>query len=210
MTARPVQARSRRAGALLAAVAVLVTGCATAGGGSGPRADRAGPARHSVAASPPGPASPTRHSVAASPPGRVAGHRIAGAPRPGSIRQGSGAGIAGASPLASCAPPLGDPEVNQAGTAPRPRMVVPECLCCPWCACTWACCNCGPGRWPPGLHLAWRCCPRWLGPPGGDRPPIWPACGSGCGSGACPVGPARPAAGAVQARSPGCASLGAS
>ena len=178
MTAWPAWARSRRVGALLGAVAVLVAGCTTAGGGSGLPADRAGPARH---------------PVVASPPGRVVAHRIAGTPGPGSVKHGSGPRIAGASSLASCAPPLGAPVVNGAGATSRLRVAVPACLCCRWCACAWACCGCGPGRWPPRWwprsHLAWQCCPRWLGPPARDSSPIWPVCGPGCGSRACPVGP---------------------
>jgi len=193
MTAWP--ARSRRAGALLAAVAVLLAGCTTAGGGSGLRAGQAGPARH---------------PAAASLPGHVAAHRIAGTAGPGGVQHGSGPGIAGASSLALCAPPLGGPVVNRAGAASRLRMAVPACLCCRW----WACCGCGPGRWPPRWwprsHLAWQCCPRWLGPPGGDGSRIWPVCGPGCGSHACPAGPSRPAAGSVPARSPGGAAAGAS
>jgi hypothetical protein len=56
--------------------------------------------------------------------------------------------------------------------------------------------------------MAWWCCPRWLGPPEGDSSPTQPWCEPGCGSRACPIGPqapvlgpARSAAGAVQARS---------
>ena len=200
MTAWHVRARSRRAGALLGAIAVLVAGCTAAGGGSGPRADRAGAARH---------------SVAASPPGRVFAHRIAGTAAPGRARHGSGPGIAGASSLAQCAPPLGDPMVNRAGAASRLRVAVPACLCCRWCACAFACCGCSPGRWPPQWwspysHLAWQCCPPWLGPLDGDSAPVRPVCGPGCASRACPVGPARSAAGSVQARSSGGAGVGAS
>ena len=196
MTAWPARARSRRVGALLAAAAVLVAGCTTAGGGSVPRAGRAGR---------------VRHSVAASPRGRVVARRIAGTTGPSSVKHGSGR-IAGASPWA-CAPPLGDPAVNRAGAASGLRVAVPVCLCC-WCACAWSCCGCGTGSWPPRWwphsHLAWQCCPRWLGPPDGDSPRIWPVCGPGCGSRACPVSPARPAAGSVQARSPGGATAGVS
>jgi hypothetical protein len=198
MTAWHARPRSRRAGALVGAIAVLVAGCTAAGGGSGPRADRAGAARH---------------SVAVSPPGRVFAHRIAGTPGPGSVKHGGGPGIAGAWSLAPCAPPLGGPGVNRAGAASRLRVAAPACLCCRWCACAWACCGCSPGRWPPRWwprsHLAWQCCPRWLGPPDGDSSPIRPACGPGCASRACPVGPARSAAGSVQARSPGGAAAGA-
>jgi hypothetical protein len=194
MTGWPAWARSQRVGALLGAVAVLVAGCTTAGGGSSLRAGRAGSAQHLVAESP--------H-------GRV-GHWIAGTPGPGSVKHGGGPKIAGASSLA-CAPPLGGPAVNRAGAAPGLRVAVPACLCCRWCACAWACCGCGPDRWPPRWwprsHLAWPCCPRWLAPPGGDSSPIWPVCGPGCGSRACP---ARPVAGSDQVRSPGGAAAGAS
>ena len=200
MVAWHARARSRRAGALLGAIAVLVAGCTAAGGGGGPRADRAGAARH---------------SVAASPRGRVFAHRTAGTPGHGCARHGSGPRIGGASSLAQCAPPLADPMVNRAGVASRLRVAVPACLCCRWCACDFACCGCGPGRlpprwWPPHSHLAWQCCPHWLGPPEGDSAPVRPVCGPSCASPACPVGPARSAAGSVQARSPGGAAVGAS
>jgi len=168
MTASHVRARSRQAGALLGAIAVLVAGCTAAGGGSTPRADRAGPARN---------------SVAASPPGRVV-HRIATTPRPG---HGSGPGMTRASPLALCAPPLGDPVTYRAGAPSHLRVAVLACLCCHWCACAWACCGCGPGRWPPRSHLAWQCCPHPLEPPGGDSAAIPPACWPGCRSFACPA-----------------------
>jgi hypothetical protein len=197
MTERPARARSRRVSALLSAVAVLVAGCTTAGGGSSLRAGRAGP---------------TQHSVAARPHGRVVGHRIAGAPAPVSVTHGSEPKIAAAWSLA-CAPALGAPAVNRADAASGLRAAVPACLCCRWCACAWACCGCGPRRWPrlwPRSHLAWPCCPRWLAPPGGDSSPIWPVCGPGCGSHACPAGPARPVAGSDQVRSPGGAAAGAS
>lgn len=182
MTGWPVRARSRRAGALLGAAAILVAGCTAAGGSA-------------------------RHSVAASRPGHVGAHPIAGTPGPGRIARGSRPGMAGASSLAQCAPPLGDPVAGRAGAAPRLRVAEPGYLCCRWCACARACCGCGPARWPPWWwprpRPAWPCCPRWLGPPDGDGSPIWRGCGPGCGPGTCPVGPARPAAGAVQARSSG-------
>lgn len=199
MTAWHVRARSRRAGALLAAIAVLVAGCTAADGGSGPRADRAGTARH---------------YVAANPPGRIFAHGIAGTPGPRSVKHGGGSKIGRASAGAPCAAALGAPIANRASAACRPRVAVPACLCCRWCACAWACCGCGPGPWPPQWwpphsHLAWWCCPRWLGPPGWDGAPIRPACGPGCRSLACPVGPARSAAGSVQAPSSGGAAIGA-
>jgi hypothetical protein len=199
MTGWHVRARSRQAGALLGAIAVLAAGCAAAGGGGGLRADRAGAARH---------------SVAASPPGRVFPHRIAGTPGPGGVKHGTGPGIAGARPPASCASALGDPVVGRAGAA-LPRVAMPACLCCRWCACAGACCGCRPSQWPPGERpppspLAWQCCPRWLGPPEGDSSPIWPACRPGCAPRACPIGPARSAAGSGPARFSGGAAAGAS
>jgi len=201
MTVSHFRARSRQAGALLGAVAVLVAGCTAAGGGSGARADRAGPARH---------------SVSASPPGRVFAHPTATTPGPGSVKHGNGSGTGRAWSPAPCAPPLGDPITHRVGAASRLR-VAPGCLCCRWCACAWACCSCSPGRWLPRSHLAWQCCPRWLGPPRGDSSPIPPSCGLGCGSFACPVGlqapglgQARSAEGSVQARSPGGVAAGAS
>lgn len=201
MTEWRVRAQSRRAGALLGAAAVLLAGCTSAGGGSGPRTALGGPARH---------------SAAASPPGRVVGHRISGTPGPGSVKHGSGPRIAGAPSLA-CAPPLGVPMGNRPVAASRLRVALPACLCCRWCACGGACCGCGPGRWPPRWwprsHLTWQCCAHWPGPASEDGSPIWRVCGPGwpgCGSRACPVGPTRPAAGAVQARSPARAAAGAS
>src|SRR5215469_10751514 len=109
MTGWHVRARSQQAGALLGAIAVLVTGCAAAGRGGGLRADRAGGARH---------------SVAASPPGRVFAHRIAGTPGPGGVKHGAGPGIAGTWSLTLCAPVLGPPVVDRGG-ASRPRMTMP-------------------------------------------------------------------------------------
>src|SRR5215467_9666351 len=54
MNASHTRTRSRGAGALLGAVAVLVAGCTAAGGGSGPRAGQAGAAPGAVTASPSG------------------------------------------------------------------------------------------------------------------------------------------------------------
>jgi hypothetical protein len=194
MTASHVWARSRRAGALLGAVAVLVAGC-TAGGGNGARADRAGPARH---------------SVATSPPRRAFAHPAA--TTPSSVKHSSGQRIARSRSPVLCAPPLGHPVTYRAGAASGLPVAVPTCLCCRWCACAWACCGCGPGRWPPRLHLTWLCCPRPLGSPGGDSSSIPSACWPGCRSFACPIGPrapglgpARSAAGSVQARAAGSA-----
>jgi hypothetical protein len=194
MTAWRIRAQSRQVGALLGAVAVLIAGCTTAGESSGLRA------------------SPARHSVAASPAGRVVGPRIAGTPGPGGVKHGSGLRIAGA-PRLACAPPLGAPGVDRPVAGSGLRVAASACLCCRWCACAGACCGCGPGRWPPRWwprsHLTWQCCPHWLEPPDGDSPPIWPVCGLGCGSRACPVEPVQRAAGTVQARSPGGAAAGA-
>ena len=193
MTASHLRARSLRAGALLSAVAVLIAGCTGAGGGSNARANRAGPARQ---------------SVTASPPGRVL-HRIATTPGPGTVQHVSGPGTAGASSVAPCAPPLGVPVTYKAGAASRLRVAVPACPCCRWCACAWACCGCGPGRWTPRSYAVWQCCPRWFESPDGDSSPIPSACGPGCRSFACPAGPqepglapARSAAGSVQVGSP--------
>ena len=47
-----------------------------------------------------------------------------------------------------------------------------------------------------------------LGPPEGDSSPIWPTCGPGCGSGACPVERAGSAAGAVKGALPAAQWLG--
>src|SRR5690348_15704115 len=78
MTTSHVRALSRRAGALLGAGAFLVAGCTAAGGGSGLRADRAGPAHGAVAASSSG------HSFA---------HWATRAPARGSVKHGSGSRI---------------------------------------------------------------------------------------------------------------------
>src|SRR5215472_10537232 len=96
MTTSHVRAVSGRTGALLGAIAVLVTGCAAAGGGSGPRASRAGG---------------TQDTVAASPSGHIAAHRAAGTTGPGSVRHGSGSRIAWAPTLPRCAHPVGHPVV---------------------------------------------------------------------------------------------------
>src|SRR6516164_4264030 len=49
-----IRAPSRRVGALLGAIAILLTGCVAPGAGSGPRSGRAGVAPDTVAASPSG------------------------------------------------------------------------------------------------------------------------------------------------------------
>ena len=207
MTTSHVRALSGRAGALLGAIAIVVTGCTATGAGSGPRSGRAGAAQDAVAASPSG------HSFA---------HRTAGTTGPRSVRHGSRSRIAWDPSLSQCALAAGHPVMYPAGPASRSPVAVPMCPCCLWCACAWVCCGCGPGGWPPGWwsprsHLAWQCCSRWLWPPGWGSPPIAPACGPGCISRACPAWrqapvsrPARAAAGSFQDRSPGGTTAGAS
>ena len=197
MTASHTRVLSRRAGALLGAITVLAAGCTAAGGGSGPRADQAGAAPGTVAASPSG------HSFA---------HRTGGTTGPG-VRHGGGSRIAPARSLPPCAYTAGHPVATPGGAAPSSPVAIAVC----WCACARDCCGCGLSRWPPRSHLAWLCCPRWLGPPGGDSSPVRLACGLGCGSFGCPagpqapgLGPARSAAGSVQARSPRGVAAGAS
>ena len=200
MTASHVQARSKRAGALLSVIAVLVTGCVAAGAGSGPRPGRARAVQDAVAAGPSG------HSLA---------HRTAGTTGPRSAGHASGLGIAGAPSLSQCALAAGHPVMHPAGPTSRAPVAGPMCLCCPWCACAWVCCGCGPGGWPPGWwwprsQLAWRCCWHRPWPSGWGSSPIPPACGPGCLSGACPAwrqapapGPGRAAADSLRDRSPG-------
>jgi hypothetical protein len=201
MTASRVRALSRRAGALLGAVAVLAAGCAPAAGRSGPGAGRAGTAQATVAA------------TASS---RSFARRAARTTGPGSVKHSSGARIAGPPPPFWCEPAMGHPVASPASAAPGSRLVVPVCPCCR-CACAWACCGCGPGRWPgwwPRSPLAWLCCARWHRPPADGAAPIPPACGPGCRSFACPAGaarvlvprPARAAAGSAPERSPGAGS----
>jgi hypothetical protein len=202
MTTSPGGGLSMRAGALLGAIAVLTAGCTAAYPGSPPRAGRAG-AAHAVTAA--------RSS------GRGFAHPSGGTAGPRSGRHGRGFKTAQAPSLARCAPPIGDPVVHRAGTAPGSRAALPMCLCCRWCACAWACCGCGPGRWPPSSRLAGVCCSRWQWPPGWGGSPIPVACGAGCSWGACPIGPptpvlgpARPAVGPVQDRAAGGMTAGAS
>lgn len=195
MTTSPGRGLSMRAGALLGAIAVLTAGCTAAYPGSPPRASRPG-AAHAVAAA--------RSS------GRGFAHRSGGTAGPGSTRHGHGFRPAPALSLARCAPPISDPGVHRAGAAPGSRAAVAMCLCCRWCACAWACCGCGPGRWPPRSHLVRVCCSRWQWPPGGGASPTPLACEPGCSWGACPIGPptpllgpARPAVGPAQDRAAG-------
>ena len=190
MTASRIRVLSGRAGVLLAAIAIAVSGYMAAGAGSGPRSGRAGA---------------TQHAVAAGSSGHTLAHWTDGTTGPHSVRHGSGLGIASAAPLSQCALAAGHPVLHAAGPASRSPVAGPMCPCCLWCACAWACCGC-PGGWPPGWwsprsHLAWRCCSRWPWPPGGGSSPIRQECGPGCVSRACPTwwqssvpGPARAAA----------------
>jgi len=200
MSTSQVRALARRAGALLGAVAVLAAGCATPRAGSGPRAGRAEAA---VAASA---SSASSHGVA---------HRTARTTGPGVVRHSSRTRIAGPRTLFRCAPAVGHPVVSPVSAASGSRLVVPVCSCCRGCSCAWACCGCGPGRWPPRPHLVWLCCARWHPPPGWGSSPIPPACWPGCGALACPAGarvpvPGPAAAGSSQDRAPGGPTAGAS
>lgn len=197
MATWPVRALSRRAGALLGAVAVLAAGCAAAGGASGPPASRAGTTQDAVAAR------ASSHSFA---------HRTARTTWPGSVRHSSRARIAGPLPLIQCELAMGHPVVYPVSAASRSHLVVSVCPCCGWCSCAWACCGCGPGwwrpEWWPRAHPAWLCCARWQWPP--SEGALIPACGPGCRSLMCPAGarvpgpgPARATAGSVQVRSQG-------
>jgi hypothetical protein len=186
MTTSPGRCLSIRAGALLGAIAVLIAGCTAAYRGSPPRAGRAGAAHAMTAA---------RSS------GRGFAHRSGGTARTGNTRHASGFKTAQAPSLARCAPPIGDP-AGRAGAAPGSRAAVPLCLCCRWCACAGACCGCGPDRWPPRSHLAWVCCSRWQWQPDRGDSPIPLACGPGCSSDACPIGPPTPVLGPGPLRVP--------
>ena len=198
MTASHTRALSRQAGALLGAIAGLVAGCTAAGGGSGPRAAQAGAAPGVVAESPSG------HSSA---------HRAGRTTRPGGAGHGGGSRIAPVRSLPLCAYAAGRP-VADPGGAPSSSRVAPA-------VCWWACCGCGPSRWPPAWpprsHLAWPCCQGWPWSPGDGPSPMSLACGDGCGSGACPVGahapvprPAGAAVGSSGDRVPGGVAGGAS
>jgi hypothetical protein len=154
MTRSHVRALSGRAGALLGAIAVLVTGCAAAGGGSGPQAGQSGAAQAAARSS-----------------GHIAAHRAAGTTRPG----GSESRIARDRQLPRCVFYAGRP-VAVSGSP----VAVPRCQCCRWCACAWSCCGCGPGRWPARPYPAWQFCSCWRWPPSWGGAPISPACGLGC------------------------------
>lgn len=162
MTNSHVRALSGRAGALLGAVAVLVIGCTTACAGSGPRAGQAAGAQD---------------TAAASPSSRIA-HRTAATTGPSSVRHDSRSRIARPPSMPRCPYSLGHPVAHRA---------IPVCACCNWCACAWACCGCGPGRWPPRSRLAWQCCSSWQWPPGEGAALIPSDCWPGCRSLACPA-----------------------
>jgi hypothetical protein len=191
MTTSHIRAPSKRAGALLGAIAILLTGCMAPGAGSAPRSGRAGAAPDAVATSPSG------HSFA---------HRTTGTTGTSSVRHGRAPTVARASPLSACALAAGRPVTYAASPASRAPVALPICLCCPWCACAWVCCGCGPGGWSPGRWparspVAWRCCWRWPPPPSWGGSPIPPTCWPGCIQRACPAwrqaavpGPARTAA----------------
>jgi hypothetical protein len=183
-----VRAPSQRVGALLGAIAILLTGCMAPEAGSGPRSGRAGAAPDTVVTSPSG------HSFA---------HRTTG---PRGVSHGRGPTVARASSLSACALAAGHPVRSSAGPASRAPVAPPICPCCLWCDCAWACCGCGPGgsppgRWSPRSPVAWQCCWRWPPPPSWAGSPIPPTCWPGCTQRACPAwrqaavpGPARTAA----------------
>jgi hypothetical protein len=186
MTTLGVRALSRRAGALLGAVAVLAAGCAAAGGGSGPRAGRAGTAQYAAAAR------ASSHGFA---------HRTGRTGGPGSVRHSREARIAGSLPLIQCELAMGHPVVYPVSAAPGSHLVMPACPCCGWCSCAWACCGCGPGWRLPGpwqrAHPAWLCCARWQWPRSEGALII--ACMPGCRPFVCPAGSRVPVPGPARA-----------
>jgi hypothetical protein len=194
MTTSQIRAPSKRAGALLGAIAILVTGCMAPGAGGGPRSGRAGAAPDTIATSPSG------HSL----PYRITGTTRTTGPR--GVRHATGPMVARASPLSGCAVTAGHPVMYSAGPASRSPVALPICPCCLWCACAWVCCGCGPGsgspeRWSSRSPVAWQCCWRWPPPPSRGGSPIPPTCWPGCTQRACPTwrqatvpGPARTAA----------------
>ena len=189
-----VRALSARAGALLGAIAVLVTGCAAAGGGSGPLPDRTGAAK-----------------VAARSSGHGAAPRAAGITRTDGARNDSGSRIAWEPPLSQCAYSAGRPLVAVSGSP----VAIPRYPSCRWCACAWSCCDCGPGHWSARPYPAWQFCSCWRWPPGWGGSAIPPACRPGCRARVCPArlplvpGPARAARGSSQDRVPGGITAGA-
>jgi len=106
MTSAHARAISRLAGALIGALTLLAAGCSTAGGGGGPRADRA------VAA---------HDAVAVSPSGRVSGGHAPAAIGPISGRPGSGSRMAWAPSLPQCSYAAGTPAPGGTGTASGPQ-----------------------------------------------------------------------------------------
>jgi hypothetical protein len=145
MTTPHVRAPLGRAGALLGAIAVLVTGCTAAGGG-GRQVGRAGAAQAAARSS-----------------GHTAAHWAAVTTRPGGVRRGSESGIARDRPLRQCAYSAGRPVV----AGPRSPVAVPSCPCCLWCDCAWACCGCSAYWWSARPYPARQSCSCW------DWPPIW-------------------------------------
>ena len=195
MTASHIRALSERAGALLGAIAILVTGCMAPGAGGSPPHGRA------VAAP---------DTFAASPSGNISSHRTTGTAGTSSVRHGRAATVARASPLSACALAAGHPVTYSAGPASRAPVALPICPCCLWCACAWVCCGCvpsvwSPERWSPRSPVAWQCCWRWPPPPSWGSSPVRPTCWPGCTQRACPAwrqaavpGPARMAAPSLQ------------
>lgn len=189
MTSR-IRAPSRRAGALLGAIAILLTGCMAPGAGSGPRSGRAGAASDTVVTGPSG------HSFA---------HRATGTTGPRGVSHGRGPTVARASSLSACALAAGHPVSYSAGPASRAPVALPICPCCPWCDCAWICCGCRPGGWSPRSPVAWQCCWRWQTRPSWGGSAIPPTCWPGCRQRACPTwrqatvpGPSRTAAPSLQ------------
>jgi hypothetical protein len=144
MATSHVRAPLGRAGALLGAIAVLVTGCAAAGGG--PQAGQTGAAQAAPRSS-----------------GHTAAHRAAVTTRPGGVRHGSESRTAWNRPLPQCAYSAGRPVV----AGPRSPVAEPRCPCCLWCDCAWSCCGCSPGWWSARPYPARQFCPCW------EWPPIW-------------------------------------
>jgi len=180
MTTSQIRDPSKRVGALLGVIAILVTGCMAPGAGSGPRSGRAGAAPDNIATRPSG------HSLP---------HRTTRTTGASSVRNGSGSGIARASSLSACALAAGHPVTYSAGAASSAPVSIPICPCCLWCDCAWICCS----------PVAWRCCWRWPPPSSWGGFAIPPTCWRGCTQRACPTwrqaavpGPARTPAPSLQ------------